>query len=103
FGVVDRPVSDPPISRARAWVLAARPKTLTAALAPVLAGTGLAVHHGVARFGPAMAALVGAALIQIGTNFANDYYDFVRGTDTEERVGPMRVTQAGILRPESVR
>lgn len=96
-------MSGAPISRARAWLLAVRPKTLTAALAPVLAGTGLAAHHGVASVGPAVAALLGAALIQIGTNFANDYYDFVRGTDTEERVGPMRVTQAGILRPEAVR
>jgi 1,4-dihydroxy-2-naphthoate octaprenyltransferase len=51
---------------------------------------------------PAVAALVGAVLIQIGTNFANDYYDFVRGGDTEDRVGPVRVTLAGILRPEEV-
>ena len=91
------------MTRARAWVMAARPRTLTAALAPVLAGTGLAAHHGVAALGPALAALLGAALIQIGTNLANDYYDFVRGTDTEERVGPLRVTQAGILSPGAVR
>lgn len=91
------------MSRTRAWLLASRPKTLTAALAPVLAGTGLAAHHGVADFGPALAALLGAGLIQIGTNLANDYYDFVRGTDTDERVGPVRVTQAGILPPASVK
>jgi 1,4-dihydroxy-2-naphthoate octaprenyltransferase len=91
------------ISPARAWLLAARPRTLTAAVAPVAAGTGLAAYHGVSAVGPALAALVGAALIQIGTNLANDYYDFVRGGDTEDRVGPTRVTQAGILRPEQVK
>ena len=88
---------------ASAWVLAARPRTLTAAIAPVLAGTGLAAHHGVVAWLPALAALVGAILIQIGTNFANDYYDFLRGGDTEARVGPVRVTQAGLLPPEAVR
>ncbi len=91
------------VPAARAWVMAARPKTLTAAAAPVVAGTGLAAHHGVLAWLPAAAALVGAILIQIGTNLANDYYDFVRGGDTEERVGPVRVTQAGILAPERVR
>lgn len=83
--------------------MAARPKTLTAAVAPVFVGTGLAAHHDVLSWLPAAAALVGAILIQIGTNLANDYYDFVRGSDTEERVGPVRVTQAGILPPESVK
>jgi 1,4-dihydroxy-2-naphthoate octaprenyltransferase len=93
----------PRVGRAQAWVLAARPKTLLAAAAPVLVGTGLAQAHG--RFAPlpALAALVGAVLIQIGTNLANDYYDWVRGGDTAERVGPVRVTQAGILPPEVVR
>ena len=91
------------ISRVQAWILASRPKTLTAAAAPVLAGTGLAAHHGTASSLPAAAALVGALLIQIATNLANDYYDFVRGGDTHERVGPLRVTQAGILSPETVK
>lgn len=90
-------------SRGRAWLMAARPKTLTAAVAPVLVGTGLAAHHGTFAGLPALAALVGAVLIQIGTNLANDYYDFVRGGDTDERVGPVRVTQAGLLPPEVVR
>ena len=85
------------------WLLAARPKTLVASVAPVLAGTGLAAGGGDFLLLPAVAALAGALLIQIGTNLANDYYDFVRGGDTEERVGPVRVTQAGLLPPESVR
>lgn len=91
------------ISPARAWALAARPRTLIAAAAPVAVGTGLAANHDVLSWMPAIAALVGALLIQIGTNFANDYYDFVRGGDTEARVGPVRVTQAGILRPSAVK
>lgn len=91
------------VSRFRAWVLASRPKTLGAAVAPVLVGTGLAAHDGVTAWGPALAALVGAVLIQIATNLANDYYDFLRGGDTEDRVGPVRVTQAGLLPPATVR
>lgn len=91
-----------PISRPRAWVAAARPRTLWAGAAPVLVGTGLADAHGTYRFLPAVAALVGALLIQIGTNLANDYYDFVRRGDTEDRVGPLRVTQAGLIAPEHV-
>jgi 1,4-dihydroxy-2-naphthoate octaprenyltransferase len=91
------------VTRARAWLLAARPKTLTAALAPVLVGSGLAAHHDRFALGPAAAALAGAVLIQIGTNLANDYYDFVRGGDTAERVGPVRVTHAGLIAPGSVR
>ena len=87
----------------RAWVLAARPQTLPAAVAPVLVGTGLAVHDGVFSALPALAALLGAALIQIGTNFANDYYDAVQGADTDEREGFTRVTQAGIIEPARVR
>ena len=84
------------------WFLAARPKTLVAAAAPVLVGSGLAAFH--ARFSvlPALATLTGALLIQVATNLANDYFDFVRGTDTSERVGPVRVTQAGLLSPSAV-
>jgi 1,4-dihydroxy-2-naphthoate octaprenyltransferase len=83
--------------------MAARPKTLPAAMAPVFVGTGLAAHHDVLDWLPAGAALLGAILIQVGTNLANDYYDFVRGGDTDERIGPVRVTQAGILSPEVVK
>ena len=83
--------------------MAARPKTLLAAVAPVFVGTGFAAADGRFALLPAAAALVGAILIQIATNLANDYYDFVRGGDTAERVGPVRVTQAGILPPETVK
>jgi 1,4-dihydroxy-2-naphthoate octaprenyltransferase len=89
--------------RYRIWIYASRPRTLTAAAAPVFLGTGLAFGDGAFRLGPAIAALLGALLIQIGTNLANDYYDYLRGGDTEDRVGPLRVTQAGFLAPAAVR
>jgi 1,4-dihydroxy-2-naphthoate polyprenyltransferase len=87
---------------ARAWLLAARPKTLTAAVVPVVVGSGLALGQGVAALWPALAALAGAVLIQIGTNLTNDYYDFRKGADTPERVGPVRVTQSGLIAPGTV-
>ena len=83
--------------------MAARPKTLPAAAAPVLIGSGLAASHGSFAALPAAAALLGALLIQIATNFANDYSDFVRGTDTVDRVGPQRVTQAGLVSQGEIR
>jgi len=82
---------------AGAWVLAARPATLTAAIVPVAVGTACAVAAGGFRLGPALAALAGAVLIQIGTNFANDVFDHDKGADTEERLGPTRAVQAGLL------
>jgi len=91
------------LPRWKAWILASRPRTLTAAAAPVVLGTGLAVGRDTFRLGPALAALIGASLIQVGTNLANDYYDHLRGGDTEDRVGPVRVTQAGIIPPKTVR
>ena len=86
-----------------AWVLAARPKTLPAAAAPVLVGSACAAAAHGFRIGPALAALTGALLIQIGTNLWNDVADFERGTDTATRLGPTRVTQAGLLSPRQVR
>jgi 1,4-dihydroxy-2-naphthoate octaprenyltransferase len=80
-----------------AWVLAARPATLTAAFAPVAVGSACAWHVGGFRWDAALAALVGAFLIQIATNFANDMFDFQKGADTEERLGPTRAAQAGLL------
>ncbi|MFX0560393.1 1,4-dihydroxy-2-naphthoate polyprenyltransferase [Tepidibacillus infernus] len=90
------------MNKTQAWILASRPKTLPAAAAPVLVATLIALKDGVFQFWPALAALVGALLIQIGTNFVNDYFDFKKGTDTEERVGPVRVTQSGLLSPKEV-
>ncbi len=87
----------------RAWVLAARPATLTAAFAPVAVGTACAWDAGGFRADAAVAALVGAFLIQIGTNFANDLYDFQRGADDEERLGPLRAAQAGLLDQKQLR
>ena len=88
---------------ARAWLLAARPATLTAAVVPVAVGTACAAAvHGVA-IGPACAALFGAMMIQIGTNFANDVFDFESGADTDQRVGPVRAAAAGLLEPGQMR
>ena len=90
------------VTRSQAWILATRPRTLSAAAAPVVAGSGFAAADGV--FAPMVAAvaLAGALFIQIATNLANDYYDFVKGGDNAERLGPVRVTQAGILPPDAV-
>ena len=88
---------------ARAWILAARPATLSAAVVPVAVGTACAIAHAGFRAGPALAALLGAVLIQIGTNFANDVFDYEQGADTAERLGPTRATQAGLLTPRQMR
>ena len=87
----------------RAWVLAARPKTLPAAAVPVLVGTAVASSGTDIDATIFAATLAAALLIQIGTNFANDYSDFVSGADTAARLGPTRVTQGGLLPPQSVR
>ena len=91
------------VSTRKAWLMAARPQTLPAAAAPVLVGTGLAVRAGVFAPVPAAVALVGALLLQIGTNFANDYYDAVRGADTDDREGFTRVTAGGLIEPAEVK
>jgi len=93
-----------PVAPARAWLLAARPATLPAATVPVLVGAAAAVSAG-ARFRPLvfLATLVSALLIQIGTNFANDYSDFHRGADHDGRLGPVRVTQSGMISQAGVR
>jgi 1,4-dihydroxy-2-naphthoate octaprenyltransferase len=90
------------LSPLQIWLLAARPKTLPAAAAPVVVGTAVAFSENVFALLPAMAALLGSLLIQIGTNFANDVFDFKKGADTTERLGPLRVTQAGLLTPNQV-
>lgn len=81
----------------RVWLMATRPPTLTAAIAPVLVGTAAADAVGPLRALPFVAALAAAILIQIGTNFANDLADFQRGADHAGRVGPTRVTQSGLV------
>ncbi|MFM1918746.1 MAG: hypothetical protein RLZZ303_380 [Candidatus Hydrogenedentota bacterium] len=85
-----------------AWLLAARPKTLAAGLTPVIIGMAMANEAGLLHWPSALACAVGALLIQIGTNYANDYFDFIKGTDTAERVGPKRATQAGLVTPRQM-
>jgi 1,4-dihydroxy-2-naphthoate polyprenyltransferase len=84
-------------ARLQVWIEAARPKTLPAAIVPVLVATALAEAQGGARPGIALICLAFALLVQIGTNFANDYFDFVKGADTAERVGPRRSVAAGLI------
>jgi 1,4-dihydroxy-2-naphthoate octaprenyltransferase len=91
------------VSQARAWLIATRPQTLPAGASPVVVGAGLALHGGVFAPVPALAALVGALLIQVGTNLANDYYDAEKGVDSEDSAGYTRVTQAGLIEPGRVR
>jgi 1,4-dihydroxy-2-naphthoate octaprenyltransferase len=88
----------------RIWLMAARPRTLPAAIAPVLVGTAAAIeqHGDLRRVGAFIAALIGSIFIQIGTNLANDYSDAKRGADTVDRLGPVRVTSAGLVAPRSV-
>jgi 1,4-dihydroxy-2-naphthoate polyprenyltransferase len=80
-----------------AWVLAARPKTLPAAASPVLVGTAIAAYEGQVSILPFLATFVGAALLQIASNFANDVFDHEKGADTESRLGPTRAVQAGLV------
>jgi len=87
----------------KTWLLAARPKTLWAAVAPVLIGTAMAYDAGGFHLLSCLAALAGATLIQIGTNFANDYFDYKKGADDHTRLGPLRVTQAGLISPPTMK
>jgi 1,4-dihydroxy-2-naphthoate polyprenyltransferase len=90
-------------SRLSVWILAARPKTLPAGLAPVLIGTAMAFADGLLYWPAAIAAALGSLLIQIGTNYANDYFDFRKGADAHRRLGPLRVTQAGLVTPHAMK
>jgi len=84
------------------WVLAIRPKTLPAAASPVILGSALALRDDQFQFSLAIATLLCALLLQIGANLANDVFDYYRGADTPGRLGPVRVTQAGLLKPGQV-
>ena len=86
----------------KTWLMAIRPKTLPAAFAPVFMGTAMAYGDGIHHFPTAFLCLLAALLVQIGTNLANDYFDFKKGADTQERLGPVRVTQAGLIAPNAV-
>ncbi len=85
------------------WVLAIRPKTLPASTAGVVAGIAIAIFHGGFRWLPALAAMGVGLLLQIASNLANDVFDYQHGTDTPDRLGPTRVTQAGYLTPRQVK
>jgi 1,4-dihydroxy-2-naphthoate octaprenyltransferase len=87
----------------RHWVEAARLRTLPAAVIPVMVGTALAAAHGEAGYAVAAVCLAFALLVQIGTNFSNDYYDFAKGADTAARVGPRRAVAAGLISAATMR
>src|SRR5205085_9344543 len=94
--------SDTGVNAVRIWVIAARVRTLPAAVAPVLVGTSLALGAGTFHPLAFVAALLGAVFIQVGTNLSNDYSDARRGADTEDRLGPVRVTAGGLVPPRQV-
>lgn len=93
----------PPPGSPAAWILASRPPTLAAAVVPVTVGAACAWALGGFRLGPTLGALLGTIWIQIGTNFANDVFDYEKGADTLERLGPTRAVQAGLLTPRQMR
>lgn len=87
----------------RIWISAARPQTLAAAFTPVITGAALSFRHNMFDTAASLVALICAALIQIGTNFANDYYDYVKGADTDSRVGFKRATSSGLITQEEMK
>lgn len=90
------------MSKFKSWMLAARPRTLPAAVSPVVTASALAFYDGKFAAAPALVALLGALLIQVGANFSNDLFDYQKGVDTSQRLGPTRVTQAGLLSQREV-
>jgi 1,4-dihydroxy-2-naphthoate octaprenyltransferase len=100
---VPPPTARPQPGSLRAWILATRPQTLTVGVVPVLVGAALSASHPGLRPLAVLTALLGAVWIQIGTNLANDVFDFEKGADTAERLGPLRVTQAGLISPAAMR
>jgi 1,4-dihydroxy-2-naphthoate polyprenyltransferase len=95
-------ISSKPENKLNIWLMAARPKTLPAAASPVLIGAALAFQVGSFKPVPALVALLIALLMQVGANFSNDLADFQHGVDTNNRLGPVRVTQAGLLTARQV-
>ncbi|MHB1376610.1 MAG: 1,4-dihydroxy-2-naphthoate polyprenyltransferase [Candidatus Humimicrobiaceae bacterium] len=85
-------------SKISLWFKSTRPRTLPAAAAPVIIGIALAFYENKINLFIAIFTLMAALLIQIGTNFANDYFDFIKGTDTDKRIGPVRLIQAGLIK-----
>jgi len=85
------------------WIEAARPKTLWASFAPVLIGIAMAYSDGKWDLVIAVLTMFSAVLIQVGTNFANDYFDYFKGADTKERIGPVRATGSGRVKPETMK
>lgn len=85
------------------WLSASRPKTLAAALVPVCTGASIAWMSGLFRTDSTIVALFCAVVIQIGTNFANDYFDFMKGADTDDRLGFERATASGLISPKAMR
>jgi 1,4-dihydroxy-2-naphthoate polyprenyltransferase len=101
-GVSSTEQAPPRPSGIRIWLMAARVRTLPASIAPVLVGTSLAGYYHVFHPLRFVAALIGAVFIQVGTNLSNDYSDARRGADTEDRLGPVRVTAGGLVPPHQV-
>ncbi|WP_020401963.1 1,4-dihydroxy-2-naphthoate polyprenyltransferase [Gracilimonas tropica] len=90
-------------SKFKLWIEAARPQTLAAAVVPVIVGAALAYEANLLNWTATSVALICAMLIQIGTNFANDYFDFIKGSDTDERIGFRRATAAGLIAPSTMK
>lgn len=91
------------MTKFRIWLLASRPKTLLAAFVPVTVGASLAYHEQQIHYQATLAALICSILIQIGTNFTNDLFDFIKGADNSERIGPTRVLNAGLVSEEQMK
>ncbi len=87
----------------KSWIIAIRPKTLFASFCPVTVGGAIAYADGRFHLPSFLFALISAVFIQIGTNLANDYYDFIHKIDTSERIGPVRVVQAGLISADKVK
>jgi 1,4-dihydroxy-2-naphthoate octaprenyltransferase len=91
------------LSKLNLWITASRPKTLPAAVTPVIVGSAIAGFENKFNFVPAVFALIISLLIQIATNFVNDLYDFLKGTDKPDRVGPQRLLTSGLISPQEMK